>query len=371
MKNKSVAVLDIRSSELCAVVGERGVNHTFIIKSKFACAYEGYAEGELLDIGSFNRALADVVKSTLSAATGKIRSFYVGVPDEFIRVVNTDKVLSFSAPVRIGEKHLVNLAASSLPSCEKGYTVIKNSPQYYVLSDKRRMINPVGAVSDSLRGLLSYFLCRSAFIECLINAFKPFENIADLNLIPQCYAQAMYLVEPELRDGYAVLFDMGYISSSYSVICGNGVAFNESFSVGTGHVALLLSSELGIPYGAAREFLGKINLNAKGGIVSVAEAEYEGKTYSFPASTLRDIIKEGLDGICETVEECRQAYTGKNLNGKTLFVTGEGIRTIRGAEEHISSRLVSGVEIVAPKVPYYDKPVFSSLFSLLNAALND
>ena len=43
MRRKSVAVLDVRSSEITAVVGERGVNNTFIIKSKYSCAYDGYA----------------------------------------------------------------------------------------------------------------------------------------------------------------------------------------------------------------------------------------------------------------------------------------------------------------------------------------
>lgn len=369
MKNRSVAVLDVRSSELCAAVGERGVNNTFIIKSKFSCKYEGYADGELLDIESFRHALRNVVKSTLSAATARIREFYIGVPDEFVRVVNTDQVLGFPSPVRINAKHLKNLAQISEPEDIGGYSVVKSAPMYYVLSDKRRTVNPVGAVSDSLRAMLSFFLCRTAFAECLVEAFRPFENISDLNLIPQCYAQAMYLVRPEQRDGCAVLFDMGYISSSYTVVCGNGVAFNESFSLGTGHIALLLSSRLEIPFDAAEMLLAKINLNAKGKIVTAEEVRCRGETYTFPAATLREIVREGLDGICETLEECRQCYTGKNLKDKPLLATGEGIRTVRGTAEHISSRLVAGVEVVAPDVPYYDKPVFSSLFSLLNAAL--
>jgi hypothetical protein len=86
---------------------------------------------------------------------------------------------------------------------------------------------------------------------------------------------------------------------------------------------------------------------------------------------LRDLIREGLDGICETIEECRQAYTGKDLSGKTLYVTGEGINAIRGAAEHLSSRLVTQVEVISPNLPYYDKPQFSSIFSLLAAALGE
>ena len=66
-----------------------------------------------------------------------------------------------------------------------------------------------------------------------------------------------------------------------------------------------------------------------------------------------------------------QNYSGKSIDGKPLLVTGEGVKTIRGAVEHISGRLVKAVEAVAPKIPYYDKPQFGSLFSLIDMALND
>ncbi len=54
MRVNYVAVLDIRSTEMTAVVGERGVNNTFIIKSKYAFDYDGYAEGEFLDKKKFS-----------------------------------------------------------------------------------------------------------------------------------------------------------------------------------------------------------------------------------------------------------------------------------------------------------------------------
>jgi cell division ATPase FtsA len=164
---------------------------------------------------------------------------------------------------------------------------------------------------------------------------------------------------------------MGYISSSYSVACGNGLLYSESFSVGIGHVAVHLMNELDIPYEVASYFLGKVNLNAKEKLTTIEEYKFEGKNYSFSTVSLRDLIREGLDGICETIEECRQSYTGKDISGKPLLITGEGIKMIRGAAEHISSRLVTSVEVIAPKLPYYDKPQFSSLFSLLSAALSE
>ena len=71
------------------------------------------------------------------------------------------------------------------------------------------------------------------------------------------------------------------------------------------------------------------------------------------------------------VVECNRTFAEKDLSGKPLYLTGEGVKTIRGTAEHISGRLECAVHVVSPGVPYYDKPKFSSLFSLLDAALGE
>ena len=370
MRSNSVAVLDIRSSEISAVVGERGVNGTFIIKSKYTCEYDGYAEGELIDVQSFSGAIGEVVKSTLSAMNG-IKTFFVGVPGEFTKLICTDKVLSFQSAKKITSSDCNTLVDMSTPKEEDGWVNIRHSCPYFVLSDKRKVIDPVGATSDSLQGKCSFYFCREAFVSCLMNAFKKFKEITSINLVPINYAEAMYLVEPEKRDECAVLFDLGYISSTYSVICGNGLLYSESFSVGIGHVAFYLSSELDIPFPVASSFLSSVNLNAKEKLTSNEECVYEGETYTFSTAELRNIIREGLDGICETIEECRRNFTGRNIDAKPLLITGEGVKVVRGTVDHISGRLEKTVDIITPDVPYYDKPHFSSVLSLLDTALKD
>ena len=52
-----------------------------------------------------------------------------------------------------------------------------------------------------------------------------------------------------------------------------------------------------------------------------------------------------------------------------LSLTGEGVGSIMGAAEHISKRLSRMAEVVAPELPYYDKPLFSSRISVLATAL--
>ena len=370
MRSNCVAILDIRSAEMTAVVGERSVNGTFIIKSKYTCAYDGFAEGELLDVENFISSVCDVVKSTLSGGSG-VKSFYVGVPGEFLKLINVDKVLSFQSAKKINASDCRTLVELSTPTNSEQWKTIRHSCLYYVLSDKRKVIDPIGMVSDSLQGKCCFYQCNTSFMGCLMTAFKRFKEITAVNFIPINCAEAMYLVEPELRDECAVLFDFGYISSTYSVICGNGLLYSESFSVGIGHIAFYLMTELDIPFEVASTFLSTVNLNAKEKLTGTEECIYEGKTYKFSTAQLRDIIREGLDGICETVEECRQSFSGRNIDGKPLLVTGEGIKVVRGTAEHLAGRLVKNVDVISPKVPYYDKPHFSSTLSLLNMALDD
>ena len=57
MYKKQVAIIDVGSSEIRAVVAERGVNNTFIIKGKSTFSYEGYADSTFFDVNDFKSAI--------------------------------------------------------------------------------------------------------------------------------------------------------------------------------------------------------------------------------------------------------------------------------------------------------------------------
>ncbi len=369
MHNGSVAVLDIRSDEICAVIAEKGVNNTFIIKNKYSRPYEGYAEGKMLDTEDFVSALKCAAENLFASAGGKLKSVYVGVPCEFTDIIQTDKVVTYRSSQRISARHIEEIKDFSRPDADKKYTVCGCDALFYYLSDKRKLLNPIGAVSDSLRARMCFYTCKTSFIKTVKRALNCFESIREFHWIPQNRAEAFYLISREKKSGYSVLLDFGYISSTFSVVYGNGIAFSESFSIGVGHLALLLTEALGIPFGAAELLLKKVNLNSKDRKPVIDEVMYEGKRYAYPSTQLKSLVSEGMDGVCETIEACRQSFIGKDLSGVPVSVTGEGVGVVRGMTEHMSSRLVTPVEVVAPKLPYYDKPVYSSLFSLLSAAL--
>lgn len=369
MRNESVAVLDIRSDEICAVIAEKGVNNTFIIKNKYSCSYEGYAEGKMLDSEDFASALKSAAENLYSSAGGKLKRVYIGVPCEFTDLIQTDKAVTYRSSQKISAKHIEEIKEFSRPEPDKNYAVCGCDALFYYLSDKRKLLNPIGAVSDSLRARLCFYTCKRSFIKAVKRILNSCISVKEFKWIPHNRAEASYLADREKKGGYSVLLDFGFISSTFSVIYGNGIAFSEPFSIGVGHMAVLLMEALDIPYGAAEMLLKKVNLNSKDRRPTVEEVNYEGKRYAFPSTVLKSLILEGVDGVCETIEACRQAFIGKDISAVPISITGEGVGVIRGMTEHMSSRLVTPIVTVAPKLPYYDKPVYSSLFSLLSVAL--
>ena len=49
MQKKQVAIIDIGSSKVTAMLGERGINKTFIVKGSFSYDYDGFDNSVFFD----------------------------------------------------------------------------------------------------------------------------------------------------------------------------------------------------------------------------------------------------------------------------------------------------------------------------------
>ena len=183
----------------------------------------------------------------------------------------------------------------------------------------------------------------------------------------------MYLIPSETRDEYAILLDIGYMSMTFSVVCGNGIVYQSACSVGGGHVTacMIRDGELEIPFDVAEALLKKVNLSSVDNPDATIDYTDRLQSYSLPLSAVHEKVKEGLDLICEVINKCLELCDNRNIDYKPILLTGGVVTNIRGAREHISNRLNKVVEIVAPNLPYYNKASQSSVLSLLDMALTE
>lgn len=366
MQKIQVAVLDIGSSKITAVVGERGINKTFVIKGEKSFPFEGFCVGEIYDEDEFKSALiscAEFIKKT--SRTSPLR-VYVGVPSAFTSVFVKESQISFAKKKKITDNDVDALFDSAFVLQSTKQTLINRSAIVYELDDYRRLANPIGSNSEILKGKLSFVLCQNYFIDLVRSALKV-GGIMDVEFVSMALCEAMYLIDAEVRDRIAEILDVGYITTTFSIVQGDGIIYQKTFDYGGGFITADLTKKLGTSFDLADEIKKKINLSKLSvNAFDVIEGE---NGEMFNALDINDCVLSSLDNLCENISLAIENSGYVVPEYVPLMITGGGISFIRGAKEHISKRLGCSVEIVAPKLPMHESPIKSSTLSLLDLAL--
>lgn len=367
MQKKRVAVIDVGSSKITAVVGERGINKTFIIKGSYSFDYDGFQDAIFFDTEQLKQVLFFAGEKIKKVLRGAIDTVYVGVPGEFTQVLVKESQISFPKKKKITDADVDALFEAAFVISSTKYTLINRSAIVYELDDFRRLAYPVGSVSEILKGNLSFSVCANYFIE----AVKPTLlglGFANVEFVSSTLAEALYLVEAETRDRIAVLLDVGYITTTLAIIHGDGIVYQKSFSYGGGYITAGLVEKFALEFGQAESLKRKINLSRRStsSVLDVIECD-DGQYFS--VEDTKKVVISSLDDLCENISEILENSKFSIPEYVPLMITGGGIAYIRGAKEHLSGRLGMAVEVVAPRVPLMDKPTESTVLSLLDLAL--
>lgn len=365
-KKQQVAIIDVGSSKITAVVAERGINKTFLFKGRFEYPYEGYADGAFFEEEALSVILRRAVSEIRKSSGDKISTVYVGVPGAFTSVMIKDSQISFDNKKKIKDEDVDALFDAAFVLTSEKYALINRSAIVYELDDYRRLASPIGETSGILKGKLSFILCDKYFIEKVVPPISS-AGIKNVECVSVSLAEALYLIDDETRDRISLMLDVGYISSTLSLVQGDGIIMEKSFQFGGGYLTAAISEKFGIDFDSAEKLKRKINL------CSNSDSEYDvidcenGSYYSYREA--KDAVITALDSLCESIDECLESLPYTLPSYVPLLVTGGGIPYLRGAKEHISSRLGIEVRTIASSVPLKNKPDESSVLSLLDLAL--
>ena len=370
MSRNSAAVLDVRSSEVTAAVGARGVNNTFVLQGGHTQPYKGYEQAEFFDLKDFQSAVCTALDMASRAAGVRIRELYVGVPGEFTTAVCRDAAINFPRKKRITEAdidalHAQNDEFNSMPD----YTLINVQPVYYTLDDERRLIQPLGLSSTRLGGHISYILAENKFIS-FIGRIMDEIGIESVEYVSSLLAETLFLFDEIKRDRYVLLLDVGYITSSIVLARGDGILFQRTFSLGGGHVTGDLATALEISFTKAESLKRKVVLSLNVGEQDVYEVTARDGTEAYPAQLVNEIVTETVARLARTVNKCLAQCEYDYPDYIPLSLTGGGLSYIKGARDVLSKQLGKPVEIVGPPLPQFSRPHLSSSLGLMDMVLN-
>lgn len=376
MRNESVAILDIRSCEFTFFLGSKGVNDTFVFHGSNTQPYEGFLkDGFLGDADKLRIVVTAAVNSVCKNFDGNIREVYVGVPSAFISVVTKGHTISFPTKRKLCNQDVNALYESGLNELLSNRRCVSRSAMYFTLGDNRKYFDAnavYGVPTTLLQGALSYYFIDDYFDKTLTDILTGlgFEKIT---FLPTSFAQVRYLLPSKRREGYAVLLDVGEVTSSVSVVYGDGIVHEETLDFGVRTVLTSIEQRFKVSKDVAKEILSVANVS-DGLVQSDLYWTREQGDVSISVNDINTAVKDALDVLCEAVQTFFQKYyDGKD---KTVFavnpisVTGEGVTAIAGITERLANRLNRLTETVRPFLPYYDKPTWSSKISLLHTALS-
>lgn len=363
------AVLDIGSSKISVMIADRGINNTFNIKSSVEESYDGFSGGEFFNEDSLKTAITNAIKKAEENLKYKIKKVYIGVPSEFSYCVTKEVNATFPKRKKIKDIDIFEIFESSQNFDNDSY-VINRSPIYFVLDDNRKVLNPVGEITSKLNILISYILTNKSFIELLKNILKQLD-IYDVDFISSSLSEALYLTEPELRDSGFILIDCGYITTSVSLVKGDGLLCLKAFSMGGGHITGDLCEVLKISFSQAENLKRKVVLSLNATDNDFYEVNINGTMQPVSAKFVNEIILARLDMFSGVFNKILNS-TEFNLQNKPfipILITGGGLNYLKGAKDYLCKQIGRNIDYLAPMVPQMNKPHYSSILSLLDITL--
>lgn len=359
---KDIVVLDVTSRLISAVVGVKKAQSVFGIKSIVEKEQPGYAEGEWFDESETVTAAKSVLAEAMRNANSRSKRLFVGVPGEFVTVVSKHVSVRLDRRRRIVDDDIDYLLLKGNDFGLSDFIIINTSAVYYSINGEEKLYADVrGMYADSVDACISYVFAERRFV-------KTFDKIAetlgfsDTRYLASNWAECIALLDNEQRENTYVLIDIGYLSSSVSIAKGEGVLDMKSFSLGGAHISADICEALDVPFEFAEEAKSIVDIN-----LNYSESKWlvrrDGQ--EIKACEVVPIVKSRLDVFADIILNVLDGFSENTSTYLPIYLTGEGIASMRGARKYLSEKIGRDIELVTPKLPGFAKADDSSKTAVL------
>ena len=365
---QEIAVMDIGSSKITVMVGDRGVNNTICIHGMGECSYAGFSGGEWYQPEALGKAVSKAISAAQADSGRIIKHLYIGVPGEFTVTKCKEVNIALSRKRKVTEEDLDELhERGNTFDGDLDYTLINSQPVFYMLDDDRKIIQPVGLPTARLRGIVSYILAENTFIETFDRIIEKTE-IESYDYVSSLLAETLYLFNDATRDNFVVMVDVGYLVTYIVVARGDGILRQVSIPLGGGHITQDLKEYLGIKFSTAEKLKRKVNLALEADENETYSVSVNDRVTAFSAKQVNEVVTAKLSTLAKAI---RKSLIGCDYPDNIPYnLTGGGISYISGARAYLSNKLERDIEAASPSLPQYAHPHLSSLFGLMDMILS-
>ncbi len=334
-KDSTIVGLDIGTTKVCAIIGEKKKDSMEIIGIGTAPS-KGLRRGVVVNIDSTIDSIRKAIEEAeLMAGTGEIRTVCCGIAGGHIRAFNSHGVIAVkNKEIMQTDIDRVIEAAQAIvipPDRE----VIHVIPQEYIVDDQEGIQEPLGMIGIRLEVKVHIVTAAVTSAQNIIRcANKAGLDVSDIVL--QQIASSEAVLNPDEKEIGVVLIDIGGGTTDIAVYHNGSIKYTTVISLGGNQVTGDISVGLRTPASEA-EKIKKIHGCAMTSMVSKdssIEIQNVGGTSSRTVSrhTLAGIIEPRVEEIFELVkrEIIKSGYDGLVSSG--IVLTG-GTAAMEGITE--------------------------------------
>lgn len=363
MSGKKQAVLDIGSDVLTLALQDKKCNDNLLFKGQ--ANYDGYQDGEFLDLEGLYNAIQDLIAKARDTAFAEVKEIVVGVPAEFATVVCKTVETTFAKPRKITQRDIDGIfLQGNTYTKHPDYRALNCAPIYYILDNGRRTPEaPIGHTTKGLASFASYILCENSFLE-IFDTFAAALKVKFL-YTSSLLAQLMFVVPTAMRDEGVILVDCGYISTGVAYAKGDGLLYSMAFSLGDGNIAGDIATCTQIPFDHASELVKKINLNLNPSSTDTYTVNIDTQTYYYPMAVVNEIATLRMQDIAEKIKKIID-YSPYEITPDTKILISGGGLLMAGAKDILQKVTGHSAQFnVCDAIVSLNKPSNCSLVSLL------
>jgi len=360
--SKDIAVLDVNSKTICAIIGSKKTQSVFSIKSIVEKEYQGFENGEWFDSHDTIQIAKTVLSECISNANSRVKKIYISVPAEFLTIVTRDVNITLDRKRLVNEQDIKYLYKKGVDFNSNNYCLINTKPIYFAIDDQDSLVDDiVGMEASYIESCVSYVLAEKTFVQ-MFDELADDMGFSDIVFVGTPLSESLTLLDKENRDDIYSLIDVGYLSSSLTIAKGEGILDMRSFSLGGAHIAADIYETLDVPFENAQlaQQLVDLNLNYPQDAILVGNMNK-----NILATDVVEITKARIDEIVEIIGDVYKEFEEYLPSNMKIYLTGEGVAPIRGAKKYLSEQLGKNIEIVTPKLPGFVKSEDSSKIALL------
>lgn len=362
-----VTAIEFGSSKIACLTGIKRSFGRFELLFIANCPYAGFRKKNWLQNDAIGYAVSEVIRKTQGELGTKINSVYMGVPGEFIKVIQSSAIQDIAPkPGRVTENDLQELKKkASIHEKPDNAGVHKSYAGFYIADDKLPVRDPLGIRAEKLSCEYISIYIDDIFTQDMQGICNTIGiKINGLTCIPQAMAK---LVMQEQDADFEIIADVGYYVTDVSIAYGAKLVYHKSLQIGGYHLANDIALCLDIPLEEAEYLKRKMSIDAANKALSTKDEEMVASRTMVKSAggSAQDIMMARLDEICLLIGQAlRQSHIPLGRDIK-LCLTGGGVSMIEGIERYFHQRLDRPVKIVDSGIKKADAACYTAALATL------